>query len=104
LPLRISSEFEHRLVTGLGRLIYGPMHTPLHPRSADWPPSGVAPLKVRETMLARYERQPVEDLTDVETFEFVYLPQVVSEVAGAAGWTRDRCGVDDTLTPFFIWT
>jgi hypothetical protein len=55
-------------------------------------------------MLARYERQPVEDLTDVETFEFVYLPQVVSEVAGAAGWTRDCCGVDDTLTPFFIWT
>src|SRR5215472_16388102 len=32
------AELEHKLVTGFGRMIYAPMYTPVHPRSADWPP------------------------------------------------------------------
>jgi DNA-binding CsgD family transcriptional regulator/GAF domain-containing protein len=58
------AELEHRLVTGLGRLIYAPMYTlyildPLTGR-----PERVAPVNVSETMLARYERLPQGRETD----------------------------------------
>jgi DNA-binding CsgD family transcriptional regulator len=57
-------ELEHKLATGLGRLIYAPMHTlyildPLTGR-----PGRVAPVNVSETMLARYERLPEGRETD----------------------------------------
>jgi DNA-binding CsgD family transcriptional regulator len=58
------AELEHRLVTGLGRVIHAPMHTlyildPLTGR-----PWRVAPVNVSETMLARYERLPQGRETD----------------------------------------
>jgi len=58
------AELEHRLVTGLGRLIHAPMYTlyvldPLTGR-----PWRVAPVNVSETMLARYERLPQGRETD----------------------------------------
>jgi DNA-binding CsgD family transcriptional regulator len=58
------AELEHRLVTGLGRVIHAPMYTlyildPLTGR-----PWRVAPVNVSETMLARYERLPQGRETD----------------------------------------
>jgi DNA-binding CsgD family transcriptional regulator len=52
------SELEHKVLTGLGRLIYAPMYTlyvldPLTGR-----PGRATPVNVSETMLARYERLP----------------------------------------------
>jgi DNA-binding CsgD family transcriptional regulator/GAF domain-containing protein len=52
------AELEHRLVTGIGRLVHAPMYTlyildPLTGR-----PGRVAPVNVSEAMLARYERLP----------------------------------------------
>jgi len=58
------AELEHRLVTGLGRLIHAPMYAlyildPLTGRPGD-----VAPVNVSETFLARYERLPQGRETD----------------------------------------
>jgi DNA-binding CsgD family transcriptional regulator/GAF domain-containing protein len=58
------AELEHRLATGLGRLIHAPMHTlylldPLTGR-----PQRAAPVNVSETMLVRYERLPEGRKTD----------------------------------------
>jgi DNA-binding CsgD family transcriptional regulator len=58
------AELEHKLATGLGRLIYAPMYTlylldPLTGR-----PQLAAPVNVSETMLARYERLPEGRETD----------------------------------------
>jgi DNA-binding CsgD family transcriptional regulator len=58
------AELEHRLVTGLGRVIHAPMYTlylldPLTGR-----PGRAAPVNVSETMLARYERLPEGRKTD----------------------------------------
>ena len=58
------AELEHKLVTGVGRLVYSPMRTlylldPLTGR-----PGRVAPVNVSETMLARYERLPQGRETD----------------------------------------
>jgi DNA-binding CsgD family transcriptional regulator len=58
------AELEHRLVTGVGRLIHTPMRTlylfdPLTGR-----PGRAAPVNVSETMLARYERLPEGRKTD----------------------------------------
>jgi DNA-binding CsgD family transcriptional regulator/GAF domain-containing protein len=58
------AELEHRLLTGLDRLIHAPMYTlylldPLTGR-----PERAAPVNVSETMLARYERLPEGRKTD----------------------------------------
>src|SRR4029450_13345617 len=58
------AELEHRLLTGLDRLIHAPMYTlylldPLTGR-----PERVAPVNVSETMLARYESLPQGRETD----------------------------------------
>jgi DNA-binding CsgD family transcriptional regulator len=58
------AELEHRLVTGLGRLIYAPMYTLYILDPATGRPRDVAPVNVSETMLARYERLPQGRETD----------------------------------------
>jgi|SRR5262245_8739948 len=52
------AELEHKVMAGIGKLIYAPMYTLyfLDPRSGR--PVRAAPLNVSETMLARYERIP----------------------------------------------
>jgi DNA-binding CsgD family transcriptional regulator/GAF domain-containing protein len=55
---------EHRLVTGLGRLIHAPMYTLYLLDPVTGRPGRVAPVNVSETMLARYERLPQGRETD----------------------------------------
>jgi DNA-binding CsgD family transcriptional regulator len=58
------TELEHRLVTGLGRIIYAPMYTLYLLDPATGRPGDIAPVNVSETMLARYERLPQGRETD----------------------------------------
>jgi DNA-binding CsgD family transcriptional regulator/GAF domain-containing protein len=58
------AELEHKLATGLGRLIHAPMHTLYLLDPVTGRPQRAAPVNVSETMLARYERLPEGRKTD----------------------------------------
>jgi DNA-binding CsgD family transcriptional regulator/GAF domain-containing protein len=58
------AELAQRLVTGVGRLFYAPMHTLYLLDPLTGCPERVAPVNVSETMLARYERLPQGRETD----------------------------------------
>jgi DNA-binding CsgD family transcriptional regulator len=82
-------ELEHRLVKGLGRLIYAPMYTLyiLDPRTGR--PERAAPVNVSETMLARYERLPQGRETDP------LLAHVMA--SGGAAYNMDLMSMEEFL-------